>query len=76
MTVKSDPKRDPRKHIVSIVYIVEVSEEAVPKGGDDASDAVFYDLKEILNSKDKLAFDHHEILQELIAKKLKNNNYI
>lgn len=70
--MKSNPKRDPRKHIVSIVYVVEVSEDAIPKAGDDASAASFYDLKDILALKDKLAFDHHEILEELIEKKLKN----
>lgn len=73
MTVKSDPKRDPRKHIVSLVYLVQVDPDAQPKGGDDATDASFYDLKEILKKKDGLAFDHYEILQELVEKKLKNS---
>ncbi len=73
MTVKSDPKRDPRKHIVSLVYLVEVDEDAIPKGGDDAKEATFYDLREILKKKEDLAFDHYEIIQELIQKKLKND---
>ena len=73
MTVKSDPKRDPRKHIVSLVYLVQVDPDAQPKGGDDATDASFYDLKEILKKNDGLAFDHYEILQELVEKKLKNS---
>ncbi len=51
---------------------MQVDEESVPKAGDDAADAEFYDLKEILASKDKIAFDHHEILLELVEKKLKN----
>ena len=57
MTVKSDPKRDPRKHIVSLVYLVEVDENAVPKGGDDAKEATFYDLREILKKKEEINKD-------------------
>ncbi len=68
--MKSDPKRDPRKHIVSLVYLVQVSEDAQPKGGDDAKTAEFYDLKEILSKPSLLAFDHSEILKELVNKKL------
>jgi 8-oxo-dGTP diphosphatase len=70
LTVKSNPKRDPRKHIVSIVYLVEVSEDAVPIGGDDAKSAHFYNLKDILEKPDQLAFDHSEILKDLVKKKL------
>ena len=72
MTVKSDPNRDPRKHIVSIIYLVQVASDASPKAGDDAKDAKFYELRQILDSKDEIAFDHHEILRELIEKKFKN----
>ena len=74
--MKSDPKRDPRKHIVSLVYLVEVDHDATPKSGDDAKEASFYDLKEIItNSKDNMAFDHYEILLELVDKKF-TNKYI
>jgi 8-oxo-dGTP diphosphatase len=73
LTVKSDPKRDPRKHIISLVYLVTVDPDAQPKGGDDATDASFYDLKEILKNKERIAFDHYEILLELVDKKLKNS---
>lgn len=72
LTVKSDPKRDPRKHVVSLVYIVEVSPDAIPKAGDDAASAKFYDLADIIKAKDRLAFDHKEIIEELIEKKFKN----
>jgi 8-oxo-dGTP diphosphatase len=73
LTVKSKPKRDPRKHIVSLVYLVEVNPEDSPTAGDDAASATFYNLKDILEEKE-IAFDHAEILKELIQKKehLKN----
>jgi len=67
--VKSDPKRDPRKHIVSIFYVVEVDEDAKENAGDDAASCKFYDINEIRNHKDGFAFDHFEILEELIKKK-------
>jgi 8-oxo-dGTP diphosphatase len=71
LTVKSKPDRDPRTHIVSIVYLVKVSEDAVPKAGDDAAAAEFYNLEDILElDKEKFAFDHYEILKELTEKKL------
>ena len=39
LMVMGDPGRDPRKHIVSIVYEIQVSEEQQPVAGDDAADA-------------------------------------
>ena len=70
LTVRGDPKRDPRRHIVSIFYIVNVDPDAQPKGGDDAKDAKFYDLKDIIeNQKDKMAFDHYGVIEELVQKK-------
>ena len=73
LTVRGDPKRDPRRHIVSIFYIVNVDENAEPKGGDDAKEAKFYDLKNILTfDKNKIAFDHYGVMLELVEKKFNN----
>ena len=73
LTIRGEPNRDPRKHVVTIVYVVEVDENAEPKGGDDAKDAKFYDLKKIFNEyKDKMAFDHYGVIEELIQKKFKD----
>ena len=73
LTVRGDPKRDPRRHIVSIFYVVEVDEDAEPKGGDDAREARFYDFKNILeNEKNKIAFDHYGVMVELVEKKFKD----
>lgn len=70
-TVKSDPKRDPRKHVISLIYSVEVSEDSIPKENDDALTAKYYNLNEILVEKEDFAFDHYEILVEYITKELK-----
>ena len=71
--MRGDPKRDPRKHVVTIVYIVNVSEDAQPQGGDDAKDAKFYPLKDIIETqKDKMSFDHYSVIEELVHKKFKD----
>ena len=72
-TVRGDPKRDPRRHVITIVFLVNVDPDAQPKGGDDAKDAKFYDLKDIIkNQKDNMAFDHFSIIEELVQKKFKD----
>ena len=65
--VYSDPKRDPRQHIVSVVYELEPLSEKF-KAGDDA--AAFErvpvpGLKKITN----LAFDHDKIVSDVFFKK-------
>ncbi|KAJ3448786.1 adp-ribose pyrophosphatase [Anaeramoeba flamelloides] len=65
VTVKGKPDRDPRGHTISIVYHVELEDnEQIPQAGDDAIEAFFINLLEILQGKHKLAFDHLEIYQE------------
>ncbi|MCE9521175.1 MAG: NUDIX hydrolase [Alphaproteobacteria bacterium] len=59
--VYSDPKRDPRGHVVSIAYLVIVG-KVNPKGGDDAKSAEFLD-----NWRGKkLAFDHNRIVADAL----------
>ncbi|MGB3650400.1 MAG: NUDIX hydrolase [Rivularia sp. (in: cyanobacteria)] len=57
--VYSDPKRDPRKHTISIVFIATAKGE--PKAGDDAKDAAFFESWRV---PDNLCFDHDRILQD------------
>ena len=68
LTVKGKPGRDPRYHMISIVYLVEVNPEVVPTAADDALSAAWYDLGEVLATPDRFAFDHHEVLIELCEK--------
>jgi 8-oxo-dGTP diphosphatase len=59
MGVYSDPKRDPRGHTVSIVYVCETLGGEL-KGADDADLAKsFTDLENL-----ELAFDHSKILRD------------
>lgn len=60
--VYSDPNRDPRGHVISIVFILEG--EGLPKAGNDAKDAKFFDL----NALPPLAFDHEKIIRDAMKK--------
>lgn len=55
----SDPKRDPRGHTVSLVYVANAKGEA--KAADDAKNLAIYPLEELPNT---LAFDHNKILED------------
>ena len=60
--VMGDPNRDPRKHIVSVVY--EITEDGTqdPVGGDDAADAKFWPIETVFSGELELAGDHLQIL--------------
>ncbi len=61
--VYSDPKRDPRKHILSVVYVAEIPGTDVLKAGDDAADASWVYIGDHTSD---LAFDHAKILQDFV----------
>ena len=58
--VYSDPKRDSRKHTISIVFIATAIGE--PKAGDDAKDAAFFESWNVPNN---LCFDHDQIIEPI-----------
>ncbi len=55
----SDPKRDPRKHTISTVYVATA--QGRPRAQDDALDIRIFTQKEI---NFPLAFDHKKILAD------------
>ena len=61
--VYSDPKRDPRGHTITVVYILERSRGKL-KAGDDASDVKFFKV----NKLPVLSFDHNVIINEAIQR--------
>ena len=61
--VYSDPKRDPRLHTASVVFVCRAEE--FPKAGDDAKEAFVVRLEEI--PWDELVFDHAEILKDFLS---------
>jgi 8-oxo-dGTP diphosphatase len=60
--IYSDPKRDPRFHTATVVYVAKASGQ--PKGGDDAKVASLYALIDL--PLEKLAFDHREIIEDYL----------
>ena len=63
----SDPKRDPRKHTISTVYVATA--QGRPIAQDDAQDIGIFTEEEI---NFPLAFDHQKILADYFKQK---NNY-
>jgi len=58
------PGRDPRGRIVSVAYLAIAPDLGDASGGSDAAAAAWYDVNRVLQNRDSLAFDHHEILEE------------
>jgi ADP-ribose pyrophosphatase YjhB (NUDIX family) len=55
----SDPKRDPRFHSISTIYIARA--QGIPEGGDDAGEAGIFDQD---NLPEEIAFDHRKIIED------------
>ena len=61
--VKGSPDRDPRKHIVSIFYMIHVDGESEPEAGDDAAEAEWVKMNSI--ESEDMAGDHFDIIEQL-----------
>ena len=59
--VYSDPNRDPRRHILTVVFIGIIL-KGVPNPKDDSSEIQWIQLDDI--QKKDLAFDHKQILSD------------
>lgn len=57
--VYSDPKRDPRYHVISVAFVAEADGE--PKAGDDAAEVGIFTQE---NLPSPLVFDHKKILKD------------
>jgi 8-oxo-dGTP diphosphatase len=63
LLVADDPKRDPRKRVISIVYLAKgMVSDFSPCAGDDAGEAGWFSL----DSLPPLAFDHARILSQAV----------
>lgn len=58
------PDRDPRGRTVSVAFWTELESEEEVKGSDDAAEAQWHDIQKL----PKLAFDHHQIVKEALAR--------
>jgi len=60
----SAPKRDPRHHTISTIFIARASGK--PEAGDDAKEAVIFTKNSLPQD---LAFDHRQILEDYFSGK-------
>ncbi len=67
--VYSEPKRDPREHVVAFVYDVRVNNVSNLYPGDDVNKALWYDIKTLLSIKEYIVFDHYKIITEYAKRK-------
>ena len=67
LMVMGDPERDERKHVVSIVYELTVDSTQIPVAGDDASEAKFWSIDDIVSGQVAMASDHPEIVERWLA---------
>lgn len=69
-TVLSNPNRDPRGHVVSVVFTATVKKESLflLKAGDDAKEAWIYSLDAVKKAiaNNELVFDHAGYLEKYI----------
>ncbi|HEV8388155.1 MAG TPA: NUDIX hydrolase [Nitrososphaera sp.] len=70
--VYSDPKRDPRKHIMSVVFIGIVT-GGTEKAGDDAQGIEWQELDKLNASE--LGFDHMQIIRDYKSWKTSGGTY-
>ena len=71
MHTYSDPKRDPRKHTISTVFIAHA--EGNPVAQDDAQEIKVFNTDEL---NFPLAFDHKKILADYFERKNERKNLI
>ncbi|VVB54623.1 ADP-ribose pyrophosphatase [uncultured archaeon] len=64
LDVYSEPRRDPRHHSVTVVYVCKVISGKL-NAGDDAEDVKSYPL----NNLPLMAFDHGKILKDAVRRK-------
>lgn len=59
--VHSNPRTDPRAHVVNVCYKVYVNGEVNPVAGDDLSDIEWMDIDDVY-AADNFAFNHKELV--------------
>lgn len=61
------PGRDPRMRVVTVVFWTVVESPMEPEAGDDAAEARFWPVADLLADPDLFAFDHYRILVDVLA---------
>jgi 8-oxo-dGTP diphosphatase len=64
--VYADPGRDPRGRYVTFAYTQRLRDCPQPTAGDDAADAGWFPVREVLAVAFPLAFDHAQIIRDAL----------
>ena len=70
------PGRDPRGHNISVVFIASLDDNPEVKGGDDAVEAVWFDVDTVMAPNFPLAFDHNKIMEDFCLKFYYGSRYL
>lgn len=70
--VYSDPKRDPRGHMMTVVFIVLII-RGNPTAGDDAKELLWIPIEKLNDIK--IAFDHKLVLRDYLRWKREGGTY-
>ena len=63
------PDRDPRpERVVSVAHVAVLPQPVAVRGSDDASHAGWYDVADVLDRPERLAFDHATILTDAVER--------
>ena len=65
--VYADPGRDPRGRYVTFAYTARLEDTPAPTPADDASDARWLLVNDVLTGRYRLAFDHRRIIDDALA---------
>ena len=72
-TLRGDPKRYPRRHVITIVYILNIKAKSKVSLNNNTKENSFYNLERVFNDfKNEMTFDHYSIIEELKEKKFPN----
>jgi ADP-ribose pyrophosphatase YjhB (NUDIX family) len=71
--VYSDPTRDPRGHMLTVVFIVLVVKGGNPIAGDDAQEISWIPISKI--NEIEIAFDHKLLIQDFLTWKKEGGTY-
>lgn len=63
-----DPGRDPRLNVVTVGYLAVLRDVPSPVAGTDAASAALVPVREVLDGRRELAFDHARIVRDAVER--------
>jgi 8-oxo-dGTP diphosphatase len=66
VAVYADPRRDPRGRYVTFAYTARSAHTPQPTAGDDAADATWLPVTDVLSGRYRLAFDHARLVDDAL----------